>query len=191
MNFCPFAEKPLKKEKLSVIEFEGGNNDDEELCQIMLEEMMRLKDESGTSLIVAPKFFPDDFISFLSFITEVESTVMEDFELHGIIQIAPFHPNFCFDGNDIDDVDNFTNRSPYPTFHLLREDEVSRAVDSIDGDSGKVWKRNVRFLHNLESNLGRHNVEKAMNGEYVHGIEDILRDTKIDINSFYERMNDK
>ena len=121
LNLCPFAEKPLKQNILKIIEFEGGNENDKELCLVLVDEMLRLENEPGTSLIVAPHFYPDDFISFLSFITEVEDTVMEDHDLHGVIQIAPFHPRFCFDGNDEDVVDNYTNRSPFPTFHLLRE----------------------------------------------------------------------
>lgn len=75
-------------------------------------------------------------------------------------EVAPFHPLFQFEGSDAESVDNWTNRSPYPIFHILREDEVGRAADSLDGDAGRVWKRNVGLLEALQTELGPSGVER-------------------------------
>ena len=80
---CPFAEKPLKKDLLSIKEFQGS--DDKLLSSIILDEMIRLKDKPGTSLIVAPDFYPDDFISYLDFIADLEDSVMVEYDIHGFV----------------------------------------------------------------------------------------------------------
>lgn len=85
----------------------------------------------------------------------------------------------------------------YPTFHLIREEEVSKAVDSIGGDSGKVWKRNVRFLRNLEEKCGRAAVEDAMSGHVDDDVravlrgENLLKGTQDEDTDFYERFTNK
>ena len=66
-----------------------------------------------TTVVVAPEYYPEELI-------EVEDDVMEKYELHGLVQIAPIHPMFEFAGSGKDGVDNYINRSPYPMFHILR-----------------------------------------------------------------------
>ena len=85
-------------------------------------------------------------------------------ELDGHVQIAAFHPNFAFDGSADDNVDVYTNRSPYPMFHVLREDEVGEAVKKLGGDPGKVWRRNKRLLEILEEKIGRSKVVQVLFG---------------------------
>lgn len=126
--------------------------------------------------MVCPDLYPDDFGEYLSILNILEEGILVDQDLTGELQIAPFHPLFEFaDANDEemdaedeavkvnddatksiatlqDDVpiENFTNRSPYPIFHILREQEVSKAVESLDGDASRVWQRNVDLLQQLE-----------------------------------------
>ena len=83
----------------------------------------------------------------------------------GNVQVAPFHPLFQFEGSDLDGIDNYTNRSPYPIFHLLREDEVAQAVDQLDGDAGKVWKRNIGLLEAMQQELGMDAFRQIMKGD--------------------------
>merc|ERR1712238_479258 len=91
-----------------------------------------------------------------------------------ITQIAPFHPMFEFSGSTSRGIDNLTNRSPYPMFHILREVEVSSAVDKLGGDSGKVWQRNISLLNKFKDELGREKTERIMRGEKVDGMEEII-----------------
>lgn len=64
-------------------------------------------------------------------------------------------------------------------FHILREVEVAGAVQKLGGDASKVWERNVRLLENMEETLGRNGVEKAMRGDPVDGMDDLLKEIKM------------
>ncbi len=71
--------------------------------------------------------------------------------LDGVVQLATFHPKYQFDDSGEDDVENFTNRSPWPLFHLLREDEVGAAVAAYGGPDGTeaIWQRNKATMRRL------------------------------------------
>ena len=70
--------------------------------------------------------------------------------LEGTLQIASFHPDFQFAGTDADDISNFTNRSPWPTLHLLRESSIERAVAAFP-DAADIYERNIETLRRLGS----------------------------------------
>jgi hypothetical protein len=76
--------------------------------------------------------FPDFFV-FNDFLNVADEVLLEH-ELEGVVQIAPFHPDFMFDGEPEGDMSHFTNRSPYPTLHLIREESLGKAIDSF-GDT--------------------------------------------------------
>jgi len=79
---------------------------------------------------------------------EVCDAAVAELELEGELQVASFHPRYQFDGTQPDDIENCTNRSPYPMLHLLREASVERAVAAV-GDSGEIYRRNIRTLRQL------------------------------------------
>jgi len=164
MNLCPFAERPMRAGKLKIEVIRG--NDEEVILSMVLEELMSRKDTPGTTLIVCPECHPNDFEAYLEVLNMIENGLMVDYdELIGQVQVAPFHPLFQFEGSNVDGVDNWTNRSPYPIFHILREEEVSKAVDRLDGDAGKVWKRNVNLLHTMQEELGKDTFEQILLGQ--------------------------
>ena len=88
-----------------------------------------------------------DFYCFLELI-EIIETIFESEGIDEFIQLAHFHPNYVFeDSNDEDnDVENYTNRSPYPILHLLKVKDVSNAIDQYDGDTDQIWKRNKSHM---------------------------------------------
>lgn len=118
---------------------------------------------SSKALMICPDLFPSNFISFLEVYNMLQDGVLVDNHLDEYIQVAPFHPLFEFEGS-AENIDNFTNRSPYPIFHILREEEVSVAVDALQGDSERVWKRNVELLEELEDQLGREKTTQVLSG---------------------------
>lgn len=183
-NLCPFAERPLRENKLKISVVRGS--DDEHVAAGVVYELIARSDESqpGTTVVVAPEYYPDDFEKYMSLVHFIEDDVMEEHELHGLVQIAPFHPRFVFDGSGSDGIDNCTNRSPYPMFHILREDEVSGAVDKLGGDASRVWSRNVRLLELMKERLGRDGAERAMRGEKIDGMGALLKEMKM--SSYYE-----
>jgi hypothetical protein len=127
----------------------------------VLAESTRRRSAEGTTLLVCPRCHPSDFGSYLDVVRIVEDGLQRR-GLADDVQVAPFHPEFVFEGSSESSPDNWTNRSPYPTFHVLREDEVTLAVEKIDGDAGRVWKRNVNLLNDLHHRLGRHDFERFL-----------------------------
>jgi hypothetical protein len=181
LNFCPFAEKPFKSQQmhLEVIH----SRDEEEILLRVLGECLVRQSKPGTSLLICPDLYPKNFHTFLQVHNMLEDGVLVDNELTDDVQIAPFHPLFEFDGSGIDGVDNYTNRSPYPIFHVLREEEVSRAVDLLDGDASKVWKRNVELLEALGEQLEIEQLQQVMRGKPTGStirekVKVIIRDLK-------------
>lgn len=149
LNLCPFARSVYVKNQVRIVVSRARHLD------AFLDELDRELDllqatpaeEIDTTLLVHPTLFPD-FEVFNDFQNVVDDVVAEH-ELEGIIQVASFHPQFQFEGTAPDDVTNCTNRAPYPTLHLLREDSVERAIASDAGDAEKIVERNLQTLRDL------------------------------------------
>ena len=164
LNLCPFAERPLKTKELTFHVVRGDNP--EHIIEAVTEQLLLKRDEIGTAMVIAPEFHPTDFDEYMALLQFIEQRVMVYHELDGHVQIAAFHPNFAFDGSADDTVDVYTNRSPYPMFHVLRENEVGEAVERLSGDPGKVWRRNKRLLEILEQKIGRSKVVQVLLGRF-------------------------
>ncbi len=149
LNLCPFARSVYVKNQVRIVVSRARHVD------AFLDELDRELDllantpaeEIDTTLLVHPALFPDFFV-FNDFLNVVDEVVAEH-DLEGVIQVASFHPAFQFEGVDADDISNFTNRAPYPTLHLLREDSVERAVASDGGNADEIVQRNIRTLEAL------------------------------------------
>ncbi len=126
-NFCPFAHKPFREGRIRYAVCRAG--DPEAVAEALLEELLHLsrapRERIETTLLVTPRAFPDfhDYNDFL----DVADALVEQLHLEGEIQIASFHPDYRFADLDPGDVRNYTNRSPYPTFHLIREASIDEA----------------------------------------------------------------
>jgi hypothetical protein len=171
MNLCPFADRPFRDGQVKIDVVRG--NDEHDLLALLLAELMIRTDIPGTTLMVCPDLYPDNFDQFWQVVQSVEQGLMvEHDELEGVVQMAPFHPLFQFEGssgssdnNEEEDPGDWTNRSPFPIFHILREEEVTKAVDKIDGDASRVWIRNVDLLDTLAKKLGRESFQNVMRGQ--------------------------
>ena len=149
LNLCPFARAVYVKDQVRIVVSRARHLD------AFLDELDRELDllvntpaeEVDTTLLVHPTLFPD-FEVFNDFMGVVDAVVVEH-GLEGVVQVANFHPAFLFDGEAPDDPSHFTNRAPYPTLHLLREDSVERAVASDAGDAEKIVERNLATLRGL------------------------------------------
>ncbi len=149
LNLCPFARSVYVKNQVRIVVSHARHLD------AFLDELDRELDllvntpaeEVDTTLLVHPTLFPD-FVVFNDFMGVVDDVVAEH-ELEGVIQVASFHPQFQFEGVGPDDISNATNRAPYPTLHLLREDSVARAVASDGGDADAIVERNIQTLRAL------------------------------------------
>ena len=149
LNLCPFARAVYVKNQVRIVVSRARHLD------AFLDELDRELDllqstpaeEIDTTLLVHPTLFPD-FEVFNDFMNVVDDVVAEH-ELEGVIQVANFHPDFRFEGEPEGDMSHFTNRAPYPTLHLLREDSVERAVESAGGDAEAIVERNIATLRQL------------------------------------------
>ena len=145
-NLCPFANSARRKGLVRIV---VADSDREAQClQQLADEANRLEAAEGdsTTLLVLPRGF-EDFDNYLDLLAVAEA-LLEELDFEGILQLASFHPDYQFDGTTIDDVSNWTNRSPLPVLHLLKEDSVTQAVDSFPDPDG-IPARNIEKLQQL------------------------------------------
>jgi len=128
LNFCPFAKRELRKNAVRFVLNESGDTQ-EILEQLIAEcEFLDANLETETTLLVLPKGF-EDFLQYLD-LTELAEDLLAEQGYEGVYQVASFHPDYCFADADADDAANYTNRSPYPMLHLLREASLDIAIDN-------------------------------------------------------------
>ena len=148
LNLCPFAARPFRSGQVRVVVSEA--TDDLALLTELQLELTRLAEtpvaELETTVIAVPEML-EDFLDYNDFLDRVDE-LLEHFEWSGEFQVASFHPQYQFDGTEADDVENFTNRSPVPLLHLLREDSVEAAIDSHP-DADRIPQTNIERLRAL------------------------------------------
>ena len=148
LNLCPFAAAPFRAGTVHFVA--SGAQNEEELLKALAAEMLELvrlpAEERETTLLVHPRVM-GDFLEFNDFLQNAEDLVTE-LGLDGVLQVASFHPQYQFAGTEADDIGNYSNRSPYPTLHLLREESVERAVEAMP-DTDKIFEDNIETLERL------------------------------------------
>jgi uncharacterized protein len=148
LNLCPFAKAVHVKGQIRYVVSEA--NTVEALVENLLLELNHLADanaeEIDTTLIIHPHVL-NDFLDYNDFL-EVADGAVEELGLTGEIQVASFHPQYQFADTEPDDITNYTNRSPYPTLHLLREASVERAVEAFP-EAAEIFEKNVATLEKL------------------------------------------
>ncbi len=151
LNLCPFAKAVYVKQQVRFVLSDATTP--EALLEQLMEELVLLRDtpaeEIDTTLVVHP-FVLQDFLDYNDFLDNCDAAV-ESLELDGVLQVASFHPHYQFAGSGADDIDNYTNRAPYPTLHLLREDSIDRAVAAFP-DPDVIVERNIETLRTLGIN---------------------------------------
>lgn len=148
LNLCPFAKSVYVKNQVRFVVSDAHHLDG------FLEDLDRELDllaaadpaEIDTTLLIHPTLLPD-FLDFNDF-TALAEAVVEEHGLEGILQVASFHPAFQFADTEPDDIGNYTNRAPYPTLHLIREESLSRAVAAYP-DAEAIYGRNIETLKKL------------------------------------------
>lgn len=146
MNLCPFAKRELVKNRVRFVTTESTTP--EQLLRALQVELELLNADPSveTTLLIHPQVL-QDFYDFNDFLSDADSLLME-MALEGVYQIASFHPDYQFGGTAPSDAENYTNRSPYPVLHLIREASLERAiVDYPDVDD--IPERNIALMNNL------------------------------------------
>jgi hypothetical protein len=148
LNLCPFAKAVQSKNQIRYVVSDAVDPDT--LLAALCDELTRLAgappEEIDTTVLIHPQVLAD-FVDFNDFLGFADAAVAA-LGLEGVLQVASFHPHYRFAGTEPDDVTNATNRSPYPTLHLLREDSVARAVAAFP-QSEAIFENNIRTLQAL------------------------------------------
>jgi hypothetical protein len=148
LNLCPFAKAPHVKDQIRYAVSAATTPDD--LLADLVRELERLAEASPeqleTTLLIHPQVL-GDFLDYNDFLDLADAALVE-LDLDGILQIASFHPDYQFEGTAPDDIDNASNRSPWPTLHLLREDSIDAAVAAFP-EAADIYERNIETLRKL------------------------------------------
>lgn len=148
LNLCPFAKAVQVKDQ---IRFAVSDATDAEGVLTDLQDELALLAEADpekidTTLLIIPDAL-DDFLEFNDF-EDLSDRLLKRMRLVGELQVATFHPQFQFADTQPDDIENYTNRSPYPILHLLREDSIDRAVESFP-DAAEIYEKNIDTMQRL------------------------------------------
>jgi hypothetical protein len=141
-NFCPFAAKEVKKQSIHYEVLADATTKSTLVAVIKVLQQLRDNDAIETSFLILPGSF-GVFTAYLDLV-EITESLIEKENLEGIFQVAGFHPEYLFAGTTADDPSNYTNRSPFPMLHFLREETVSKAVDSYPGIN-EIPKQNIAY----------------------------------------------
>ncbi|EGQ7865491.1 DUF1415 family protein [Vibrio parahaemolyticus] len=128
LNLCPFAAKPQRNKQIKI--FVSKATQEEALLEDILLQLIELRttepEKLETTLVVVPNML-QDFWDYNFCIDWVEGLIKQQ-DWEGIFQVATFHPDYCFGGAAPEDDENLTNRSPYPIFHLIREESMEKVL---------------------------------------------------------------
>jgi len=148
LQLCPFAKAVHVRGQIHYVVSRAI--DPEPLLQLLRLELLELAGMDAqlrdTTLVVLPDALAS-FLDFNEFLGRADD-LLETLELDGVLQIASFHPQFQFVGTALDDITNATNRAPYPTLHLLREDSIDRAVAAF-AQAETIFEANIETLRRL------------------------------------------
>ncbi len=148
LNLCPFAKAVHIKKQIRYAFSDAKSV--KQLQRDLRAELRVLADadpsEIDTTLLIHP-YVLQNFLDYNDFL-DIADAAIEEADLDGEIQVASFHPQYQFAGTGVDDVDNFTNRSPYPTLHLLREASIEIAVAAFP-DAAGIYEKNIATMHAL------------------------------------------
>ena len=148
LKLCPFAKAVHQRSQIRfVVSAASGAHALAGELAVELQHLAAADPQAiDTTLLVHPQALQnfDEYNQFL----DVADAMLTSLGLEGELQIASFHPNYRFEGSADDDISNCSNRSPYPTLHLLRESSVERAVETYP-DTAEIYQRNIDTLGRL------------------------------------------
>jgi len=148
LNLCPFARAPHVQGKIRMRVSHARDSDSllDDLCGELQTLNALTPDECETGLLIHP-FVLNEFLDYNDFLDTADAAV-EALGLEGEWQVASFHPEYQFADSAPDAIENYSNRSPWPTLHLLRESSVERAMEQMS-DTDSIYRRNMATLQSL------------------------------------------
>jgi hypothetical protein len=146
LNLCPFAKRELVKNRVR-FELSDAKTESELLAHLKNEIILLDENDSiETTLLIHPFVFTD-FFEYNQFLDTADRFLVE-LDRDGIYQIASMHPDYQFGGTEPSDIENYTNRAPYPLLHLIREDSMETAIANYK-DSDLIPDNNIAQLESM------------------------------------------
>jgi hypothetical protein len=149
LNLCPFAKPVFAKNQIKFAVSEATNT--QALTQDLIHELLFLSgiegDDTETTILIHPLVL-QDFEAYMDFV-EAANDMIYELNLEGIFQIASFHPDYQFAETQKEDMENYTNRSPYPMLHIIREDTVEKAVKTYPNVAA-IPQNNIQKVKTLD-----------------------------------------
>lgn len=148
LNLCPFAKGVHVKGQIRYF-VSAAQTADELLADVQreLEVLAEASREKIDTILLIHPHVLTDFLDYNDFL-EVVDALLEEIDLAGELQVASMHPQYQFADTELDDITNFTNRSPYPTLHLIREDSIDEAVASFP-EAETIFEKNIETMRKL------------------------------------------
>jgi len=148
LQFCPFAAPVFRESRIHIAVADARAFDD--AIRAVLGEIDALLSTSSAERATTLVVFPQALTSFDDYLDAIDllDGLLDESGVRGILQLASFHPHYCFANTPSDAIDNMTNRSPYPIVHILREEDVSHAVDQHP-DTEEIPQRNIARLRDM------------------------------------------
>ncbi|RDU95457.1 DUF1415 domain-containing protein [Trinickia dinghuensis] len=148
LNLCPFAKAVHTKQQIRYVVSEAP--DLEGVLTVLEAELRALTEADPECVDTTLLIFPHAFADFLEFNDALffAERLLGQLRLDGELQIASFHPHYQFEGTEPEDIENYTNRAPYPILHLLRESSVERATQAFP-DAADIYERNQETMRRL------------------------------------------
>lgn len=149
-NICPFARREVERRSIRYAVTDESKM--QQVLEDLIKECQRLDEEPDIemTLFVIPRGF-EGFYPYLDLVDIAESLLVEQ-GYEGVYQLATFHPDYCFEGEGMDEPSNYTNRSPYPTLHIIREASMEKVLANYD-DPESIPDRNIAFAQKKGSDF--------------------------------------
>lgn len=141
-NFCPFAAQAMTQNRVRFVALPDTSM--EHTLEAFVAELLVLNrlPDIETTLMILPNHYAD-FEEYLDLV-DIAEALLEEQGYEGVYQVASFHPEFTFEGTDDDDAANYTNRSPHPMLHILREDSITQALEHYPNPE-RIPERNEAY----------------------------------------------
>ena len=145
-NLCPFAKREMDRNSVRLEEC--CLQTEKDAMDALMAEMLLLDTNPSieTTLLIFSAYL-GDFFEYLNFVDRANARLVKA-GYEGVYQLATFHPDYCFADVDFDDVTNYTNRSPYPMLHVLREESLVRAI-AYYGNTEAIPTNNMAYLRSI------------------------------------------
>lgn len=148
LNLCPFAKAVHVKKQIRYVV--SSATTPEGLLKELINELEFLAETSAekvdTTLLIHPHVLTD-FLDYNDFL-DIADDALDELDLAGELQVASMHPHYQFEDTKPEDMENYTNRSPYPTLHLLRESSVDKAVAAFP-EADDIFEKNIETMKKL------------------------------------------